>query len=247
MKNKIILSLVMMASLVLPSCEMGLDFLNPAGKSQTVERPFNGAISKVVIDDDVDVTVYINATLQQKAVVTAGENIISGIKTEVSDSTITIKNTNSFEWTSSFKNKKEVTLYLNGYFSDLEYFGDGNVQVVDTIVAGSFLYHCSESSGEVSMLLIAQNLVVNQQSSVSDLHIAGSCNSAAVTYRGSGWIYLDQLVASNMNITSWGSGDTYVNATGTLTAQINSIGNVIYTGNPAITLNRQGSGNLIKH
>jgi|GEM_PF-1465540 Protein of unknown function (DUF2807). len=247
MKTTLAYCLLLVIVLTLPSCELGLDFLNPAGKTKTVERMFNSKITKIVVDDDVDLTIYINSTAQQRAIVTAGENLIAGIKTKVSDSTITVENTNTLTWTSSFKDKKEVTLYLNNNFSDLEYFGDGTIQALDTIVSNSFLYHCSESSGEVSLTLRTNNLTINQQSSVSDLRVFGFAENATVTYRGSGWMYLDQLVVNNMNITNHGSGDNYVNVLNNLTVTIESIGNIIYTGNPTISLTKNGSGNLIKH
>jgi len=60
-------------------------------------------------------------------------------------------------------------------------------------------------------------------------------------------MYLDQLVVNNMNITNHGSGDNYVNVLNNLTVTIESIGNIIYTGNPTISLTKNGSGNLIKH
>lgn len=246
MKTKLTLFLLLAASTILPSCELGLNFLNPAGKTKTVERPLPTTIAKVVVDDDVDVTVFIDPAASQRAVVTAGENIISGIKTEISDSTITIKNTNTFAWTSSFKNKKQVTLYLNSSFATLEYYGDGNVSVLDTIKENSFTYHCSESSGEVSILLKANNAVIDQQSCVSDLRVFGSCNNATVTYRGSGWIYLDKFVANNMSVTSYGSGDIYVNVINSLMVSIKSIGNIVYSGNPTIALSKDGTGNLVK-
>ncbi len=246
MKTKLILSLVMAASILLPSCELGLDFLNPAGKTKTSERPIVGKVAKLVIKDDVDVTVYVNSSTTQRAAVTAGENLISGIKTDFADSTITIKNTNTLAWTSSFKNKKEVTLYLNSPFAELDYYGVGNINVVDTLITDSFTYYCSNSAGEVSIKLKVNSVNVNQQSGVSDLRVYGNGGTATVNYRGTGWIYMDQFVVNNMNITNHGSGDSYVNVLNNLSVKIESIGNVIYKGNPSISLIKEGTGNLIQ-
>ncbi|WP_170830004.1 GIN domain-containing protein [Williamwhitmania taraxaci] len=208
-----------------------------------VERPIIGRVSKIVINHDVKVTVHVTEG-RQYATVKAGENIISEVTTTMVDSTLTIRNESGKAWSTSFKNRKEVSLYLNNTVTAISYFGIQDVTVMDTIRANQFTYYCDESGGRVSIPLIANRCNIEQHSGVSDLIIVGRCNDVDVYYKGTGWIYLQDFKNSNMVVTNNGTGDILVNASNNLTATIKSIGNIVYMGFPSITLVKDGKGNL---
>ena len=140
----------MIALLLLTSCEIGLDFLNPAGDMREVERTITGRVSKISINDDVKVTIHFTDG-RQYAVVKAGDNIIREVRTSMVDSTLTICNNSKLEWSTSYKNRKEVTLYLNNTLSTLSYFGIEDVTITDTIRTNLFTYYCNESGGRVQL------------------------------------------------------------------------------------------------
>ena len=229
--------------LSLNSCEYGLDYINPAGDTKAVERAITGKITKIAIHDDVKVTIHFTDG-RQYATVKAGENIIRDVKTDVSDTTLTIRNNSSIGWSSSYKNKKEVTLYLNESVSTLAYFGVQDVLFVDTIRTKSFSYRCDESAGRVTLPLIASSCDIVQHSGVSDLTIGGKCANVTVYYKGSGWIYLQDFQTQNAVATSNGSGDIFLNVSNSLSATIMSIGNIIYKGQPQISVTKDGKGSL---
>jgi hypothetical protein len=237
------LSIVLIV-LSLSSCELGLDLLNPAGDIREVKRPIIGKITKIVVNDDVVVNVHFTNG-EQYVLVKAGDNIIRDIKTSVADSTIEIRNNSSLTWTSSYKNKKEVTLYLNRNLTDLFYYGIGDVTILDTIKANTFQYYCKESSGSVRISLVVNTCNINQYSGISDLVIYGNCVNASINYKGTGWVYLQDFKTQNMVVTNNGTGDIFVNVASTLNATIKSIGNIRYIGSPEIVYVKDGKGNLV--
>lgn len=234
---------ILILLLTLNACELGFDFINPAGPTREVERSFNGKITKVSLYDDVKVTVRFTDG-EQYATVRAGKNIIDNVKTTLSDSILTIRNETKATWSSSYENKKEVTLYLNNTLTSITYYGVEDLTFLDTIKVPSFDYYCDNSAGKVKLALICNTCNINQHSGVSDLVISGKCDEASVYYKGSGWIYLQEFVTPKMDVTNNGSGDISINVTATLLATIKSIGNIKYIGSPQITLVKEGKGNL---
>ncbi len=230
--------------LSLSSCELGLDFLNPAGHTREEKRPILTKIARIVVSDDVVVDIHFTNG-EQYAIVKAGDNIMKDIKTSIADSTISIGDNSKFTWTSSYKNTKKVTLYINSTLTELYYYGIGDITVLDTIKTNSFIYDCKESSGKVQFMLVANSCNINQNSGISDLTINGRCNNATVYYKGTGWVYLNNFRTQSMNVTNNGSGDIFVNVTNTLSATIKSIGNIKYLGTPQITFVKEGKGNLV--
>ena len=60
-------------------------------------------------------------------------------------------------------------------------------------------------------------------------------------------LYLSGLSANIVHVNNGGVGDITVNANNTLLVELTSLGNIIYSGNPVVTVSvHNGSGQLIK-
>ena len=99
-------------------------------------------------------------------------------------------------------------------------------------------------AGKVSVNGLAGGELALQINGAGELEATGTLDSLSVSMNGAGNMDLSRLVTNAATVTVNGAGNLEVNATGSLVATVNGVGNVRYLGKPAQvhpTINGVGS------
>ncbi len=229
---------------ILSSCEKEhmLDCFKSAGEETT---EFRNATTFMNIDlqDNVDLIIHPDTTPYIK--VTAGENLIDGIITELSGSTLYIRNENKCNWVRSFKNTYTVEVGMDKP-SLIHYTGTGNVSCLDTIRSDEFTFDCFNGSGTIKFLFNCKKTHLNNHVGRSDIHAWGTTLESYVYINDVGILEASGLNADYTYVRSSTTGDCHVNAKDQFGYEIRYNGNIFYSGNPVFFNEvRIGTGKLI--
>jgi len=187
-----------------------------SGIVQTEQRDVGVfAAVKCKIGGEITVTRAEQATLR----ITADDNLLPIIKTEVKDGTLIV----SAE--ESYSSKTRVCLQIEvPMISRVEVLGSADV-LLDS-VTDEKLEIAIRGSGDIKAI--------------------GEVRSLDVIINGSGDLKLKQLQAQTCNICINGSGDAVLSVAESLDARINGSGDIIYYGTPHLQVKMRGSGNIAK-
>jgi Putative auto-transporter adhesin, head GIN domain len=161
--------------------------------------------------------VVIHAGEQQSVIVSADDNLLDRVTTEVQSGKLVIGNT-----TGSFSTNSPMSVEVSvPTLSALTLSGSGNI-----VVGG----------------IKADSLTVSLPGS-GTLTASGTTTRLGVTVSGSGMVQFNRLVASDVQAVVSGSGTVFVIATKSLDASVPGDGTIIYAGNPPdITRSITGTG-----
>ncbi len=176
------------------------------------------------------------------------KNLLPKIKLSVDDEgMLTIEDTNTFNFVRHEGNMTTVYLTYAGDFSAIHFSGNGNITSEDKLKISGIYILSLGASGSIDLAIETQGIQVGtDHENVASITIGGSCSSIGLTNWGYSPVDLSGLKALNADLHHRGVGNVYVNVSQTLSAVLYSIGDIYYKGDPAITLNRKGKGNLYK-
>ena len=161
------------------------------------------------------------------------------------DGKLAIEDKNSFNFVRTRDNRTTVYLTFAGELNYIELNGDGSIISNDTIFTSGLTVLCIDASGSVDLTVKTQGLYIGtNHNNVASVTAGGVANSVGITNWGYNPVNLSGLASLYADIHQHGTGNTYINASESLSVVLYGAGNVYYTGNPAITLTRMGKGNL---
>ncbi len=243
MKIKILLLFVAIGTLTTCKKDHMLDCFKSAGKTTSQSRPVT-AFSKIDLKNNVDLVIVPNSPFYVK--VTAGENLVDGIITELSGNTLYIRNENRCNWMRSFSNTYTVEIGMD-FPEKIDYYGSGNISCKDTIRTNEFYFDCWNGSGTINLLFNSDKTHINNNVGRADFHLEG--------YSGVNYIYLNDVATLDAEklktfytyIRNRSTGDCRINVKEELGAEIEYVGNIYYTGKPnSINQSISGEGKLIE-
>lgn len=201
--------------------------------------------------DSIRIQDHVNVILRQGSVnsvtVEAGENIIGGILTELSGRELVISNVNQCNWLRSYNKPLNVHLTVRN-LQKIHYESSGNIISLDTIRSPVLKIHLWGGCGDIDLLVNIGDGTFIQHLGTATLVLKGKCNVSNVYAGDFGLLQLKELRTGYTFVISNSSNDCYVNARHQLSATINSIGNIYYSGNPAeIVSDIKGAGRLIPY
>ena len=197
---------------------------------------FNSVASAISAD------VYYKQDPAFKVEITAQQNILNILETNIVNNELVIK----------FKNNVRVktheTIIVNvtsPTIDGLRISGSGNLVASDSIATAGLNLTLS-GSGNISVSkLLATTLHANISGSGNVTISNGAVKTEKFRISGSGNIDAPDVAAEDVTTTTSGSGEMQVNASKTLTVTISGSGSVFYTGNPVIDTHISGSGKVI--
>ncbi len=221
-----------------------LDCTKNTGPIIKESRAFDTIVRMIVLEDNVNLVID-NVYTKDKVEIEAGKNLMSKIITEVKHDTLFIQNKNSCNWIRDYK--KEVTAHVSlNHLNQIEYRGSGDISCISTITNESFILDVWEGAGNVNLKL---DVDVNQtylHIGTADVKISGKADNNHLSSESYGLLDTRHLLAINTYVNSKSPNHTYVYASSTLEATIQSIGNIYYAGQPNnITPSILGNGQLI--
>lgn len=239
--KQIKISLLVFAVLLVASCkkENSCDCFKRTGTIVTVNREISG-FDKLFVEDNLNVFITQGPVFDVK--IESGENLISLIKTEVTDGTLYIQNKNRCNWTRSYDKPFNVYItmpVLNFLTSD----GTGTIRSLNTITTPEFDIQ-TKNSGDIE-LVVNNSKITSHMHGSGDLTLHGHTMEHNCDIGGTAFLNCKDLVTDKTYVHSYTTGLCYVTTLGTLDCRIDRIGDVYCYGDPVIVQEFiQGKGKL---
>ena len=199
---------------------------------------------KIELYDNVNV--FLIQSDSNYAIVEAGKNVIDGVKTDVSESgCIKIQNVNNCNWIRSYEKPLNVYLYYS-YVDTIEYRSIGDIVSNNLMQTDDLYVNVYEGAGKININVESHRVYCGIHYGTADIIISGKCGIKYLYSAGFGVMDCRDLECTFAYVNNKGSNNMYVNSTGALNVAISGLGDVYYNGSPSISLERTGSGNLIK-
>ena len=199
--------------------------------------------------DSIDVREYVNLILIQDTVnrvtVESGQNIIDGITTEVVNRQLNISNTNKCKWLRSYDVPVNVYVSVKNLMK-IYYLSSGNINSLNTLKPYSLKIEVWGGCGTIDLDMDTYQGYFFLQAGTVDINLHGHCAISTIFSGDYGPFHCQDLKTGYSFVTNKSSNDCYVNASQYLEANIGSIGNIYYTGNPdSLDIDITGSGQVI--
>ncbi|MCO5263664.1 MAG: DUF2807 domain-containing protein, partial [Lentimicrobium sp.] len=219
------------------------DCYTRTGPMVTEERP-SGYFERIELYDNVNL-VLIEGN-QPTLKIEAGQKLLDAIKTEITDSTLLIRNTLKCNWVRSYD--REITVYATApALHEIRYEGSGDVRTAGPVTLDSLQVSIWGGAGTFDLDLHAYQLNLALHYGTVDLHVKGKAVLTTIFANSYGPFYCNDLISNIVYIRNSGTNNCHVHAEHILEAEITSVGNIYYTGNPyELKTNISGSGKLIK-
>jgi hypothetical protein len=219
------------------------DCFTRTGPMTAEERP-SGYFERIELYDNINL-VLIEGN-QPVLKVEAGEKLLEAIKTEISDSTLHIRNTLKCNWVRSYE--REITVYVSApALREIRYEGSGDVRTEGPFITDSLQVSIWGGAGSFNLDLQAYQLNLALHYGTVDLNVKGRSVITTIFANSYGPFYCNDLISNIVYIRNSGTNNCHVHAEHILEAEITSVGNIYYTGNPyELKSSISGSGKLIK-
>ncbi len=177
-----------------------------------------------------------------KVEITAQQNILDIIETQIVNNELTIKFRNDVR----VKNHEHITVNVSSPTIDgLRISGSGSIVATDSIYSGDMNLTLSGSGNIRLNKLTGTALDANISGSGNISVLNGSVNSGKLKISGSGNIDVMNVPASSATTATSGSGEIRVNVSQSLDVIISGSGSVFYKGNPVVNTHISGSGKVV--
>lgn len=224
------------AALLLAGCGIigGGNRVAGTGPLITDERRLT-PVDEVVLDAGVDL-VIVKGT-EQSVNVSAQKEIQPLLTTEADNGKLTIATEGNLDMDGG-TNVELVLVDLEG----LKVESSGNVSLRG--FRGDKLKLTSAGSGNIAVSEIDYDDLSLKTSGSGDIDLAGSADDVDIAVDASGDVDAYDLASEDVKVVSKGSGDTRVNVSGKLQAEVKGSGSVYYRGNPELQIKDDGSGTV---
>ena len=181
-----------------------------------------------------------------KVIVEAGKNIQDGIKTEVENNMLVISNENKCNWVRSYDNPMNVYVHFKKLDS-LYYSSSGDVNCSNIWKNDSIKLIVFEGGGSINLSIHTFKSQFHVRYGTVDLNVTGESQVNFISASGYGPVNCSSLRNVFTYIHNASTNNCFVYTTLYLDANISSVGNIYYRGNPQ-TVNEyiSGSGRVIK-
>lgn len=233
-------TLILTTALLLSGCGEDTNCLQSTGNI-VKEKRSQGYFSTITVYDNIDL--ILSNTGIESVEVEAGENILDGIKMEIVNYNLIIKNKNKCNWLRSYD--KKIKVYINQpALVELYNLSNGTVSSSEQLVLDSLIIH-NYGNGSLDMNLKCDKLIVDTNF-LGDLTFSGEATVVKAHCIRLARLDTRKLKCQDLHITSDAESDAYVYAENSLSGIIRNQGNVFYSGNPTVDVKDEGKGNFIK-
>lgn len=195
------------------------------------------------LKDNIDVIYHRDSVY--RIMVTAGQNLVDGIITELEGNTLYIRNENRCNWVRNFKNKYTVDVFAPA-LNKVSMYGSGEFRTVDTLIADEFTCESWNASGTAQLLLSTTRCWLINHIGRADIHASGSTYVCFVNINETGVLDASNLVSKHCYIRSSTLGRCMVYSYYEIGAEIKSAGDIYYYGQPVVVSSTiSGTGKLV--
>ncbi|MEH6705821.1 head GIN domain-containing protein [Galbibacter orientalis] len=226
MKKIILLCIAATSSMAVNAQWFGSENVKGNGNVITVERSTEN-YDAVGVAGFFDVELI--AGTEGKITITAEENLIPHIETEVKNGELQIKTEKGYNLSTSRRNSILIIVPFES-LDAVSLAGSGDVITKNTIKTNAFKANLA-GSGDLT-LDVESTSVESHLAGSGDVVLRGSTGDFECALSGSGDISAKQLKAKNVDVSISGSGDVDVHCNGELKVRVSGSGDVEYYGNP---------------
>lgn len=244
-KNAAHLGCLLLSIFLITSCnsEQLDDCFTKTGPDITEEREVE-YFYRIELYDNVNLVIVPGNTPLIE--IKGGEKLLPAIKTEVSDSTLIIRNTLKCNWTRSFE--REITVYVTApMLREIRYEGSGDITTCGQIVLDSLQVNIWGGAGSFDLDLNVDKLKLAMHYGTVDIKVRGKALISTIFANSYGPFYCSELISNISYVRNSGTNLVHVYAKHILEVEITSVGDIYYYGNPYdLKSNITGSGKLLK-
>lgn len=240
---------------VLVSCENTPEF--PCIKGDGARITESRTVTEFTrVSLNVDADVYLHQGGTHDVSITAQENIIAEITTEIAGEVLEIHNTTCLRQEKTIR--IDVTLPT---LAGLEVDGPGDVygespftaSEMDIMIQGKGGIELTANADKFNVELggsgnatldLQGDLVISKVKGTGDLHLSGAGLYHNSTVNASGNLNAFEFISDHTDLIMKGAGDANVHADSILTVDILGTGNVFYKGRPSLNVKISGSGEV---
>ncbi len=231
--------------LLLVSCdsEDAWDIVKTRGDRKTEVREV-GAFTGITVYNGINV--ILEKADKSEAILDGWSNLLSKVELSLAaNGMLTIKDSNKFDFVRNPDNKTTIRLYYNGEINNITSHNDGIISNVDTLYTSGLVILSEDASGSIELVVKTGSISIGTNNrNVGDISLKGISSYLGITNWGNAPIHAEELEVSTCDITHRGPGDFYVNVANILNVAIYSVGDIYCKGNPTITVDRKGKGNV---
>jgi Putative auto-transporter adhesin, head GIN domain len=198
------------------------------------------------IDLNDRINLFLVYDTQEYIEIEAGENLMKSIYTKVENGKLKLENNNKFNFVRSYKKEINITVHYK-ILRNINYYGSGSIKTINAIEGTFFELSQYDGSGNSEISIFADTVRWIAHTGPGNCNFSGSCDNAYYYSSGQAILNAENLVSNNTSVNNSGYGDFYTYASNSIGAEIYSIGNVYYKGNPqSVYRTGGGIGELIK-
>ena len=195
------------------------------------------------VTNNIEVHLFAGATKSVR--LTAGGNIIPGIRIEVINGTLYLENFNTCNWTRNYDNP--VVEISNPVLTKITQRGHGGVLSNETLTYENLEIDNNHGTGTITLDVNIKKLII-VSNEVTNFYITGSVDQLQL-----GFLYCDgiffgeDLRVIDCEVTHIGSNSIHLDVSGSLKGDILSLGDVIvhHQMPQTVEINESGGGSLI--
>lgn len=218
------------------------DCLKAVGNQLVVTRALE-PFTRMEVEDGI--TVVFRFDEEHRAEVSAGENLIDLIETEVRDETLFIRNRNVCNWVRPLDTQISVVVFC-AELRELISRGYGTIESGDTITQPFFAVEQWDASSTIRLRLNTQEVYILSHTGPADYFCTGQSDFLYAYNSSMGILRLEEVAAQEVQVWNRGVGDIHVNASQKASILIDRVGDVYYHGNPAeLEITENGTGRAI--
>jgi putative autotransporter adhesin-like protein len=198
-----------------------------------------------IIDVTSNIDIQLTNSATKSVQLTAGDNIIPGIRVEVIEGTLYLENLNTCNWTRKYINP--VIMISNPALKRIVQRGHGKTTSTETLAYDLLVLESKGGSGDFELDVDIRNLSV-VANEVANFYISGDVDMLNITFAYCDAIfYGENLLVNNCQVYHVGSNTMHFNVTGNLTGRISSFGDVIVHNQmpQSVDVEESGKGTLI--
>lgn len=223
--------------------------IDDLGESITSTGPNTIETREIAFYDSIELYNNINIVLEPGSEntirVQAGENELPFIKTVIANNTLMINNTMKFNWLRDYS--REITVYIpSNNLKKIRYEGSGDITSSGTLKVESLDISAWGGSGDITVDVECYKLNLALHYGTVKFDVKGKSAMTTIFANSYGPFYCNKLISDIVFIRNCGLNDCFVHATTTLDAEVSSVGNIYYCGNPMINFIKNGEGTLMR-
>lgn len=166
------------------------------------------------------------------------DNLQSGVSTDIANNTLRIRQSGT--------GYTKLTVHLTTpTISSINTHSTGSITVLDGFKQDGMIVY-SDAPGTITLTNLEVTALTASISGTAEVYISGQAQTLSCQHRGMGTIHAFDFATKEAAIAVYNSGSAHIYASDRLYADILGSGNIVYKGNPHVTLTSKGSGTLTR-